>query len=441
MKKIISFLLILASLFSLASCSQILGIADAESDKNPSTNQESPTEEETKNDENKNESSTTEEDESNPIIVQKYSIQDVYKTMPQLHQDTPIESFTDYEKNYFFFKLGEISRVPIAYSSSVFYQGLGTRILKFSTVESVENIISSAVEDCFSTTISAGINAGIGIGTGVENDGNANLAGALLQAELSASLSASTSTTLTKTISDTFSKCKEDVFELDPSCPEGFYRYTVYANCEIFVAIEADPKTKTFEYTYLCFVKNDTKIEGWIYSQNGYYETEETISQSMEKLSISEEMLKNIDIYGEVNKVKCFKGTSIPFSANNILDEDYELYFSPDLKTTQLDFDFINKIGLTKAIIELSYDVYTPQGECQSRCLITINENTVYKGDWLHVSESKKTYTAKCEVSISQLAAADYNFKIAFRCLSDGPFDLLYNSYYIKNGTINITFK
>ena len=386
MKKILSILLIVSLISCFCSCNEILGIPDEDaSDKGTENN--APENEDTSDGENDNgpniirpgENDSLTGDLDNPlappslddssnddsnntqqpdrIIVQQYKIKDIYKTYPQFKSDTPIDSFTDGESNYFFFKIGEIARVPIAYSSTVFYQGIGTRVLKFSSTESIETTISNAVENCLSATVTAGVEIDVGLGAGEENDGNAFIAGALLQSELSASLSASTSRTLAQSVSNTFSKCSEDIFELDPSCPEGCYRYTIYANCEIYLSIEADLETQTFDYTYLCFVKNDTKIEGWIYSEDGYYETPETIYQEMEKLSVTKEILESIDLYGKLDTFKKFKGTTRYFSSKAPLEEDYYYYYWINVNQCDLDIDLVEKKFAVSSTSSVRYNL------------------------------------------------------------------------------------
>ena len=297
MKKITSLLILICLVFSLVSCNGLL--------EDPGNGKEQ---------------------ENQSIVVSKMTITDIYKTMPEFKVDKPIDSYTDGKYNYFYFKLGEVSRVPIAYTKGVFYQGIGKRTLNFETTSNIQSMLSTTAEQCISNTVSSNVSTGVNSNLGVEDkvSGISASMGAYIQNSLSTSSIYSVSQKLTDTVTETFTKREQDIFELDPSCPAGVYRYTIYANCEIYAVVIANLEQQTFEYSFMPFVKEGTLIEGWIYSEDGYYETNETIYDQIEKFNL-DDMLSGIDLYGSLSKFVNVREGTISLKKSDTLDQDHVL--------------------------------------------------------------------------------------------------------------------
>ena len=376
--------------------------------------------------------------EDGTIIVSKLVMNDLYKTMPELAIDEPIDSYTDGSYNYFYFKLGEVARVPIAYTKGVFYQGIGKRTLNFEATSSIQNILSTTTEQCISKTVSSKITSGINGNMGVMNKASgtsANL-GAYISNTLSNSSTHSTSEKITDTITETFTKREQDIFELDPKCPAGVYRYTVYANCEIYAVVVADIKNETFEYTFMPFVKNDSLIEGWVYSEDGYYETDETIYSELEKFSL-DNVIEKIDLFGEIDKFINVRQGTFHTSKTETVDEDHLYTLFCDLKTV-FNEELFEDFGYSKAIIKTAYKIKTPEGACQFKMRARAGDKELYISDFMRVDSSGKNWSTTFEVSLEDLMACDYMVRLEHICRGDGVFDILKNSFYIESLTIEI---
>ena len=415
MKKIVTLILVAVLLFSMCSCNINFMLPEESENGNQS---------------------------KQPIKISKVVMTDVYKTFPERSSSNPVTSFTDGKYNYFYFKIGEIGRVPIAYSNVKFYQGIGTRTLEFETNESVEQTIASATEQCFSVAVSSKISTSIGTSSGVSNQttGASVSYSALLENSIETTSSSSTSKTLTKSISDTFSKCERDTFELTPDCPAGYYRYTVYADCEIFMSIKADKDTSTFEYTILSYVKGNTKIEGWYYSQNGYFESEETYSESLKKLELTEEMLESIDLYGDLDKFVKIGEVTYSFDCNETIETDKQFSVWREL-SDGFDIDLLNELGRDTAHIKLNCKLVSPSGDCQAKFRLLAGEEEIWIDDWVQVTPSGTQISEEITIGIDDLKNYGTELTFQFICRSDGWWDVLKNGYKIENGTITVNFE
>lgn len=405
MKKIISLLILICMVFSLTACNINTG-----------------------GDNNANK----------PIIVPKLVMNNLYKTMPEFTVNEPIDSYTDGTYNYFYFKLGEVGRVPVAYTKSVFYQGIGKRTLNFETTNNIQNMLSATAEQCISNTVSSSVSTGVNSSLGATDEAaglSASLS-AYIQSTLSSSSTYSASKKLTNSISETFTRREQDIFELDPSSPAGVYRYTIYANCEIYAIVIANLETMTFEYTYLPFVKEGTLVEGWAYSEDGYFETSETIYSDLQKFSL-DNVLSGIDLYGHIDKYINVRQGTFNISKSAIIADDQYYTLRPNFASI-LNEELLEKFGYTKAKINMVCKIKTPEGACQTHMRICVGDKELCRNDFTRVDTSGKTFTLKCEVSLEELKAADYTLRIEFECRSDGILDILKNSFYIENGTITI---
>ncbi|MBQ8415025.1 MAG: hypothetical protein IJX58_07255 [Clostridia bacterium] len=459
MKRIISLIILICMAFSLVSCNELLGVPE-----NPYTeegNNQDDVSQNTGNNSNNNGSQNTDTNngsqnsgnndmsttpEKKPITVYKRVMTNLYKTMSEFKVDEPIESYTDGEYNYFYFKLGEVSRVPIAFGKTVLYEGIGNRTLTFKTTSTTQNVLSSTTEHCISTTVSTKLSAGIKGNLGMMDSAtglSASLA-TYLDSTTSTSLSYSMSKKFTDTISETFTRLEEDVFELDPSCPAGVYRYTVYANVEIYAIVVADIADETFQYTFVPLVKesdsNSAMIEGWIYSEDGYYETNETIYDQMEKLSL-DDLISDIDLYGKVEKYINVRRGTLNITKTSTVDEDNQVLILTGYFCNVLNEELLEDFGYTKAVITVNYTVKSPSGACQSKIGVFTGNTLHCKSDWLYVSESGQNYKIQCEIPLNVLKEANYEIILKFDCRSDGILDILKNSYYVESGTLNIEMK
>ena len=375
------------------------------------------------------------------IVVPKLVMNNLYKTMPEFTIKDPVDSYTDGKYNYFYFKLGEVARVPIAYTKSVFYQGIGKRTLNFESTNNIQSMLSATAEQCISTTVSSNVSTGVNSNLGVTDkvSGISASLGAYIQSTLSTSSTCSTSKKLTDSITETFTKREQDIFELDPSCPAGVYRYTIYANCEIYAIVIANLEEESFEYAFMPFVKDGSLVEGWVYSEDGYYETNETIYNELERFSL-DNLLSGLDLYGNIDKFINVRQGTLSLKKSEIIGDDYYYTLFPNFASV-LNEEMLEQFGYSKAEIKVVYKVKTPEGACQTHMRICIGNKELCRSDFVRVDTSGKTCTIKCEVSLEDLKAADYKIRLEFECRSDGILDILKNSFYIESGTVTIEMK
>lgn len=376
-------------------------------------------------------------------FISNVVMKNIYKTFPERKSNSSVTSFTDGQYNYFFFKVGEIGRVPIAYSNTKFYQGIGTRVLTFETTQSVEKNIESAIEQSYSVAISSKVGVSTELSAGVNNQttGATISSSVLLETSFETTANASTSELLTKSISDTFSKLESDTFELKPDSPAGFYRYTIYADCDVYAAVKANKETSKFECTYLSFIKENSKIEGWFYSEDGYFESEDTYADSIEKLSLTEEMIRTVDLYGNLDKHVDIGKQNFTFSTGNeTIDEDEQYSINWDMNE-KFDFDLVRKIGYQNIKVKISFDLVSPSGDCQASFLLENGSHSLYYQDWTQVTPSAKSYSKEMTISMSDIDKYGSEFLMRFVCRSDGIFDIAKNEYAIKNGNVTIWFE
>lgn len=428
MKKIGSlFFAILILTVSLAGCGMFPPL---ETDFSNNTN-------DTDDTSNKESGSTEESFVSNVVM------KNIYKTFPERKSNSSVTSFTDGQNNYFFFKVGEIGRVPIAYSNTKFYQGIGTRTLVFETSQSVEKTVESAIEQSYSVAISSKVGVSTELSAGINNQttGATISSSALLETSFETTANASTSELLTKSISDTFSKLESDTFELKPDSPAGFYRYTIYADCDVYAAVKANKETSKFECTYLSFIKGNSKIEGWFYSEDGYFESEDTYADSIEKLSLTEEMINSVDLYGNLDKYVDIGKKNFTFSTGNkTIDTDYQYSINWDLNE-KFDFDLIRKMGYESVKVRISFDLVSPNGDCQAKFLLENGSHSLYYQDWTQITPSAKSFSKEITINMSEIDQYGTGFLMRFICRSDGIFDLMKNEYSVKNGNATIWFE
>ena len=361
-----------------------------------------------------------------------------YEVHSECSDDTPVDSFTDGEYNYFLFKIGEVDKVPIYYENKQRYSGIGEYSLSFSTEETNTNTIQTANSNCISKTVSVG------------NKTTANFQAlkqtAKLAMEMSNSISStsSTSKTITNTITNTIKQQKATTYKLSSDCPAGYYRFTVYGTCDIFAVVASSPEDKTYDIEYVPFVKPESIEEGWYYSQDGSFENDRDLTNTIEKLEFDDNLLQSIDLYEKLDDVRFLN--KIKLSWPNVYGVTTKTAKVVTLELTDyFDFTAISNMGYNEIHFDISYGVKTSSGTCKATGYLYCSAEQTEEHQLFKRTDTAGGTLNECngsgEFSIERIAGNDYKMKIVFTCAQNGSYDVLKNSYNVENLVLQITFK
>ncbi len=361
-----------------------------------------------------------------------------YEVHSECSEATPVDSFTDGEYNYFLFKIGEVDKVPIYYENKQRYSGIGEYSLSFSTEETNTNTIQTANSNCISKTVSIGSKT-------TANFQMLNQT-AKLAMELSNSISStsSTSKTITNTITNTIKQQKATTYKLSSDCPVGYYRFTVYGTCDIFAVVASSLEDRTYDIEYVPFVKPESIEEGWYYSEDGGFENDRSLTDSIEKLVFNENLLSGISLYEKLDDVRFLNKIRLAWPEVKGVTTKTGKVVTIDL-TEYFDFNALSNMGYSEIEFNVSYGVKTSSGTCKATGYVycsteQIDENQLFK----------KTVTAggtlnECsgsgEFTIERLASNDYKMKVVFTCAQNGSLDFSKNSYNVKDLVLQIILK
>ena len=212
---------------------------------------------------------------------------------------SPVASYSDGIYNYFCFKIGEIQNAPIYYENANAHEGIVDMNFKWEESTSVENKISQASTNCISNTVSAQLKASVQTSANGTVGAKPLSASASISAGLEASLSnsttSSTTSSTTKSISNIVTTKHTTSFVLDKDCPQGYYRYTICADCDVYAIVRAKigSEEKYFNYSYVTLSKGNFN-EGIFYSPNSQFDSESEIS-----LEFDTSLLDEIDLFAD----------------------------------------------------------------------------------------------------------------------------------------------
>ncbi len=214
----------------------------------------------------------------------------------------PNATGSDGRYNYFYVKLGSVRRTPIYYENAYSHLGMVDREYEWSETESYERAIETATEKCIEQTVSReltlGASSSLEIEAGFEYAGLEIGAKATASTNLESSLGHSTTDSVTKSTSKTVSqkveKTKRNAYKITKDCPEGVYRYTVYATVDVYAALVCDIQTETYTYTYFSVIDQSTLME-----ELSYFEDESFGVKSERTLSLDVSVLDGVDLYAD----------------------------------------------------------------------------------------------------------------------------------------------
>lgn len=208
----------------------------------------------------------------------------------------PIKSYTDGSYNYFHFYLGSVENVPISYETPYHYTGINAEF-EHSVVEVSQKMISDTSEICIENTTSEKHSVNVDIG-GEFDAFNAIEFNVQFGWEGEWANSQSVSTTDTQTTASEWIKEHSTTvrYSFDDSCQEGYYRYTLFGQCDVYVIIAYNLTSGIIYKDYLVCARPESYYYGIDYSATSRFEADENIN----KLVFDEEMLEDLPLDSEL---------------------------------------------------------------------------------------------------------------------------------------------
>ncbi len=200
-----------------------------------------------------------------------------YKTIPADIITQVGEAITDGTYNYFYFKIGETKNVPVFSDTATRHNGTTTTVYEWKTVSSTEDSYTNSTTDSIKNSTKHSM--GVELKTTAESkvsakygyDGFTASAGVSVTAGLNASISHEHTEEFKQTFSQTVSSCRESIksrkITIAQSAPVGYYRYTIYANFDVYAAVVSDIKNKTVRYEYISVPRENTFFDEFTYSE------------------------------------------------------------------------------------------------------------------------------------------------------------------------------
>ncbi|MCL2329001.1 MAG: hypothetical protein FWC39_10895 [Bacteroidetes bacterium] len=194
--------------------------------------------------------------------------------------------FTDYddEFNYYFFVLGHVKSMPLAYRSAVYYNGVTSLTLKYSqsdvTQESIKESVTDAKTYSIATSHSTTYGNDLGVAYGIATEAEVGTSVPSLSAKVKVATkfeasykhswggSEGTATSNVRSFSNTYetSRAKTSTVTKEESYvlgnngePAGMYRWSLFSTADVyFVVITDRAKTRIVE-TYTAFCARPTQ--------------------------------------------------------------------------------------------------------------------------------------------------------------------------------------
>ncbi len=185
------------------------------------------------------------------------------------------QGMTDDTYNYFCFKLGVTKNVPLYYENGYQHNGTLDSTYKWESRSISATAYEEAIESSsqvstttkssisFSTSLSSGITASYG---GLKAETTAKLESNLSQS-LSTSYSTATKDSFTHTMQNKLEESRSRTISIPASAPRGYYRYVMYADFDVYVALLCHIESRTVEYAYLSVPRKASIFDTFHYSE------------------------------------------------------------------------------------------------------------------------------------------------------------------------------
>jgi hypothetical protein len=189
-------------------------------------------------------------------------------------------SYSTGQYSFYYIYIGAVNNVPFSWSAPMRYNGITPIEISYSIIETTSGSISTSSSTCITKTVETTVSkeielnnkvyAGIGLGlmsAGVETGWKATWG---LSETLSSSVSKTdTFTSFTGWSLTTTSGYRMTIGEHGES--PGYYRYSVFATCDVFATVVVDELNNNYYYDYTTFAREDTFCINPDYSEDGDY--------------------------------------------------------------------------------------------------------------------------------------------------------------------------
>ena len=218
-----------------------------------------------------------------------------YKAHPAEETDRVVASFTDGDYNYFYYYLGSVEKCPIVYETAAYYDGKTEQTLSYSITKASEEQIEKSISDTVSESTSHGGKVSLGVKFEF---------GKLLKTTVSAGLeynnnfteTNSTTSTVSSAAGWTESHTSTTSYTIGKDCEQGYYRYTLFATCDVYVVIvydlNADRGRDSVYWDHLVCARENTYHYGIDFSEDAAFSSD----GNAEKLRFDERVLDTLDL-------------------------------------------------------------------------------------------------------------------------------------------------
>ena len=349
-----------------------------------------------------------------------------YDVHPECKENLPVDSFTDGYYNYFIFKIGEVDKVPIYSDNKQRYNGIGELNLVFSTTTTISTSIERSHTACLQNTVSMTSKT-----TGELQDINEI---AKIGFELSSSITSmsSTSKTVTTSVTETVAKYTATSYTLSPSCPAGYYRFTIYGNCDVYAFVAADLENKVFDISYHSLVKPESIEEGWYYSESGAFKSDRSVTSAINKLTLADSVIDSLDMFAELNTVKHLNRVNYTLpELSGMSDENAKII---TLATAEkLDYQRLKDLGYKNVRVSFTYSVKTPSGTCKAVTDMYISsgqtDNYEVWSKSVEATTSMKNLSGSFELTLDEFSVDNYKLILVYYAKKNGALDFAKNKY------------
>lgn len=195
--------------------------------------------------------------------------------------------YTDGKFNYFYFYLGDVDKTPIAYERAQYYNGIETTIT-YENSTNYEKAIAESTTTCIDNTTTITDKHGAGVKLNLFDIVNIQYNWERSDTNTS-SISTSDTTSTAKTWSESNSKKIE--YRLGAGLKHGYYRYTLFARCDIYAVVAYNLQTKECGYNYLVCARPNT-----YFNQIDYSESNDFPATGSNELEFDVSILNTIDL-------------------------------------------------------------------------------------------------------------------------------------------------
>ena len=292
-----------------------------------------------------------------------------YKTLSVSEVKLSGSPVTDGKNNYFYFKLGTIKNVPVYLDDvATMHDGKTQTVYEWRQASITDNVFTEMQANCIANSVSTELTKSKTSslsGTisarykGVSAGMTASVKEGWAQTTHEATIDSQTQTFL-KTVKDSVETSQTKTITIGKDSPAGYYRYTVWADAEVYAVAVCDIEQKTVEIAYMSVPIEKTYSEGFHYSVDN-----SSLRESEEKLALSEDAL--LEFGDDLFKVGY---DMIKSSAALLEDVIQESYQDKVIKVENLEshlwwvsidnFDEYYAKGYNK--IDVEYSFYTTGG-------------------------------------------------------------------------------